>query len=139
MDASEYGNFGAFFRARIMPDLIKQIDPALNHLRQTNPQEWLRIAMELRQRGCYDRVEQLREEEDAIKSLIELINEGLMNSVPAFVKQHTIALERHYVQHGQELDDLMRSSPGVDPMSGSESVDAQLRAMGIKINPEDKR
>lgn len=139
MSRPEFDDFGEFFRQHILPDLIKHIDPALDHLRRKDPQEWLRIATELRKRGSYDRVERMREAEDATKELIELIRAGLVSSVPEFVRLHTIALEKHYMKHGLELDDLLRKSPAPAPMSARESVDAQIKAMGFTVDPTDKR
>lgn len=135
----EFSDFGAFFRAQIMPELVRQIEPALNHLRRTDKQTWLKIAMELRRRGGYDRIEQMREQADMFQGLIDTIAEGLKTSIPEFVRQHTLALEQHFYRHGQELDDLLRKSPDTEPMSARESVDAQLGAMGIKFNPNDNR
>lgn len=139
MDHHEFKDFGELFRTLILPELIKHIDPALDHLRRKQPDEWLRIAMELQKRGSYDRIEQQREQEDVIRSLLDILAKGLQDSVPEFVQQHTLALERHFYQHGQELDDLLRKSPNAKPMSAQESVDAQLRAMGFGVNPNDKR
>lgn len=138
MNGDKFEDFGAFFRAHIMPDIVRNIGSALDYLRKKDPQEWLRIAMELRKRGSYDRVEQMREQEDAIKGLIEMISAGLMDLVPEFIRQHTLELERHYCQHGLELDDLLRKTPSPKPMNASESVDAQLRAWGYNPKPNDK-
>lgn len=139
VDGSKYKDFGEFFRAEIMPDLIRHIEPALNQLRRSDPKEWLRIATELRQRGSYDRLEEMHDQEDALKALIDMIQTGLLASVPEFVRQYNLAMEQHYHEHGLELDDMMRKHPNAEPMSAKESIDAQLRAMGIKINPDDPR
>lgn len=138
----EYGDFGEFFRKEMLPDLIKRIEPALDHLRRTDPQQWLRIAMEMRKRGGYDRIEQMKEMGDGLEAIIKMLADGLKESIPEFVRQHTQAVERHYVQHGLELDDLLRRSPAQEPMTPQQSVEAQLRAMGVdlgKINPSDNR
>lgn len=142
MNPNEYDDFGQFFRKEILPDLIRRIDPALNHLRRTDPQQWLRIAMEMRKRGGYDRIEQMREMGDGLEAIIKMLADGLKESIPEFVRLHTEAVEHHYVQHGLELDDLLRKSPPQDPMTPQQSVEAQLRAMGVdlgKINPNDSR
>ncbi len=141
MDNPKFPDFGAFFRAEIMPKMIASVEPALDHLRRTNPKEWLRVAMQLQKRGPYDRVEQTKEATDAFIELIKLLASGLTESVPVFVKRNNEAMEKHFVRHGLELDDLLRRNPDEKPMSTSESVEAQMRAWGVtfKVNPDDKR
>ncbi|GEM_PF-3205963 len=95
--------------------------------------------MDLRGRQAYDQVEQMREMEEAIDAYLTEVADGLKESIPEFVRQYTRAIILHFVRHGQDLDDLIRSSPKQRPMSAQESVEAQLRAMGFKVNPNDSR
>lgn len=137
----EYSSFGEFFRAEIMPGMIRGIEPAMDHLRRTNPEQWLRIAMRLRNLGSYDRVEQQREVIEAFRGLVQEISNGLLESVPEYVRLHDQAMEAHFVRHGIELDDLLHKHPSAEPMSTGDAVDAQMRAWGInfKVNPDDQR
>lgn len=139
MDPNKYKSYGDFFRKEILPDLIRRVDPALDHLRRTDPKQWQRIAMEMRKRGGGNRVEQMKGMSEGLEAIVNMIADGLKESIPEFVRQHTLAVERHYVQHGLELDDMLGRSPKSEPMTAQESVEAQLRAMGFGINPNDTR
>ena len=135
-------NFDPFFQSYLRRELQRAIpqmvEDALEQLRREAPEKWLEVAHSLRKLGPYDRAEQISEAVEALNGVVEELAKLAKELIPEATKGFLVASERYFIQHGQDLDDLLRRQGPVKDITTKAAIEEMLRNMGIRSTNKDK-
>lgn len=115
---------------RHLEEVRRMIAEDLDHLRRFHPNEWLDFARVLQRWGPYDRKERIQENAELRTAILESILAFFRKHMRTILEAEITAIERHFVTHGQELDEKLRKAKASEPPP-SKVVEDFLRDIGM--------
>ncbi len=127
----------ALIRNEVLGRIPQLVEQSLDDLRREHPDKWLEVANALRKLGPYDRVEQTKEAAEAIGAGLDALTEKVKAWLPNITTAFLVASERHFIKHGQELDEALRRR-SVRDVSTKEAVEELLKSMGVRSTDQNR-